>query len=377
MPPDKPHWKELFTDVVTSGLCTGCAACIVACPYDVLEYDTDDGAYKPVPRRRRRRASRTARTARRAARCARGRARGSATGRPRSTRSASGASAPPRRSTASPTTWCSPARRTPSSRRSARTAASSPRSSSTRSSTTRSTPRSSRASRATARPGGRCPSSRAPAPRSSRPRARATPTRPTCSRTARPIEAGAERIGLVGMGCMTSAPGAMAARKAGKIARRLSLTIGLMCSKTFDDAIFEELFEARYGMPRARITKMNIKGVFQLWLDRRLLPRGPPQRGARTGRARGARSARTSPLSTPTCRRAASGRSTTGPLSSCARTVAADLLAAMVTDGAVEVRPGDDDPGAIALLRKLARVSRRRWPATAVAAPGRLPAPAG
>ncbi|HLK46336.1 MAG TPA: coenzyme F420 hydrogenase/dehydrogenase beta subunit N-terminal domain-containing protein, partial [Acidimicrobiales bacterium] len=45
--PDKPQWKELYTDVVTSGLCTGCAACIVVCPYDVLEYDTSGGAYKP------------------------------------------------------------------------------------------------------------------------------------------------------------------------------------------------------------------------------------------------------------------------------------------------------------------------------------------
>ena len=33
--------------------------------------------------------------------------------------------------------------------------------------------------------------------------------------------------------------------------------------------------------------------------------------------------------------------------------------------------PGDDDPGAIALLRKLSTVSRRRWPETAVAAPRR------
>ena len=44
---EKPQWKELFSEVVTSGLCTGCAACVVACPHDVLEYDADDGDYKP------------------------------------------------------------------------------------------------------------------------------------------------------------------------------------------------------------------------------------------------------------------------------------------------------------------------------------------
>jgi coenzyme F420 hydrogenase subunit beta len=47
MPPEKPQWKELFTEVVTSGLCTGCSACVIACPYDVLEYDDADGHYKP------------------------------------------------------------------------------------------------------------------------------------------------------------------------------------------------------------------------------------------------------------------------------------------------------------------------------------------
>ena len=46
-----------------------------------------------------------------------------------------------------------------------------------------------------------------------------------------------------------------------------------------------------------------------------------------------------------------------------------ELLNAMVEAGAVEVRPGDDDPDAIALLRRLSGVSRKRWPATAVAAP--------
>src|SRR5271156_2294952 len=47
MPVDKPHWADLYTEVVTSGLCTGCAACVVVCPYDVLGYDDSEGNYKP------------------------------------------------------------------------------------------------------------------------------------------------------------------------------------------------------------------------------------------------------------------------------------------------------------------------------------------
>jgi hypothetical protein len=48
----------------------------------------------------------------------------------------------------------------------------------------------------------------------------------------------------------------------------------------------------------------------------------------------------------------------------------------MVSDGVIETRPGDDDPGAIELMRKLARASRRRWPSEAVPEPGVLPSPA-
>ncbi len=46
----------------------------------------------------------------------------------------------------------------------------------------------------------------------------------------------------------------------------LRLSIGLLCSKTFDDAIFAELFDEHYGLERADILKMNIKGVFQIWM---------------------------------------------------------------------------------------------------------------
>ena len=51
--PDKKErwsfsWKHLYDEVVTSGLCTGCAGCVIACPHDVLSYDDLNGHYKPV-----------------------------------------------------------------------------------------------------------------------------------------------------------------------------------------------------------------------------------------------------------------------------------------------------------------------------------------
>jgi coenzyme F420 hydrogenase subunit beta len=50
------------------------------------------------------------------------------------------------------------------------------------------------------------------------------------------------------------------------------------------------------------------------------------------------------------------------------------LFAAMEAAGVIETRPIEDDPGAVALLNRLSKVSRKRWPATAVPMPGRLPA---
>ena len=53
-----------------------------------------------------------------------------------------------------------------------------------------------------------------------------------------------------------------------------------------------------------------------------------------------------------------------------------EIIVKMLQDGSLIGRPGDDDPGAIALLRKLSRVSRKRWPEdSAVEAPRLVPPP--
>ena len=49
--------------------------------------------------------------------------------------------------------------------------------------------------------------------------------------------------------------------------------------------------------------------------------------------------------------------------------VGRELMESMQSDGWIEVRPGDDDPGAIELMHKLARKQRARWPEFAPAEP--------
>ena len=41
------QWKELHDEVINSGLCTGCAGCVIACPHDVIGYKHEPGHYKP------------------------------------------------------------------------------------------------------------------------------------------------------------------------------------------------------------------------------------------------------------------------------------------------------------------------------------------
>jgi coenzyme F420 hydrogenase subunit beta len=186
---------------------------------------------------------------------------------------------------------------------------------------------------------------------------------------------GAEKLALVGMSCQSSVPPVMTVRKAGKPARRFVLNIGLLCSKTFDDAIFEELFEARYGLRKQDMVKMNIKGVFQIWM-RDGSYHEVPLKECHAWTREGCKlcpdfAAEHADIST-----GGIGAFNDWTLTIIRTDLGREIMVKMLQDGTIEGRPGDDDPGAIALLRKLSARSRKRWPATAVPAPGLMPAPA-
>jgi coenzyme F420 hydrogenase subunit beta len=172
---------------------------------------------------------------------------------------------------------------------------------------------------------------------------------------------GLEKLAMVGMSCMSSVPPVMQARKAGKPARKFALNIGLLCSKTFDDAIFEELFEAKYGLKKQDMVKMNIKGVFQIWMkdgSYHEVNLKECHQWTRQGC-----------MTCPDFAAEHADISTGGigafndwTLTIVRTDVGRKMMIEMLEDGVIEGRPGDDDPGAIELLRKLSIVSRRRWP---------------
>ncbi|MBO0729190.1 MAG: Coenzyme F420 hydrogenase/dehydrogenase, beta subunit C-terminal domain [Acidimicrobiaceae bacterium] len=182
------------------------------------------------------------------------------------------------------------------------------------------------------------------------------------------VEAGAERLALVGMSCQSSVPPMMRARKAGKVGRRLELSIGLLCSKTFDDAIFEELFEAKYGLAKADMVKMNIKGVFQIWM-RDGSYHEIPLKECHAWTREGCKSCPDFAAEHADISTGGIGAFNDWTLTVVRTDAGREIIDAMLADKAIETRPGDDDPGAIALMRKLSVVSRRRWPETAVEAP--------
>ena len=178
------------------------------------------------------------------------------------------------------------------------------------------------------------------------------------------LEAGHSRLALVGMSCQSSVPPVMWARTAGKIAKPIVFNLGLLCSKTFDDAIFEELFWTKYGLAKEHMVKMNIKGVFQIWMD--------------DGSYHEVNLKECHACTRDGCNHCPDfaaehadiscggiGENANWTLTIVRTDLGREIISRMVEEGVIEARPGDSDPGAIALMRKLAEKSRSRWPTTA------------
>lgn len=180
-------------------------------------------------------------------------------------------------------------------------------------------------------------------------------------------ERGLSKLALVGMSCQSSVPPVMWHRKVGKAGKPFVFNIGLLCSKTFDDAIFEELFEAKYGIKKADIKKVNIKGVFQIWChDGSYHEVNLKECHAWT--REGCTSCPDFAAEHADISTGGIGKDNDWTLTIVRTDLGREIIKGMLDDGVIIAKPGDSDPDAIKLMRRLSIVSRRRWPKEAHAA---------
>jgi len=173
---------------------------------------------------------------------------------------------------------------------------------------------------------------------------------------------GIKRLALVGMSCQASINGTLQARRVNKYARRIEITLGLLCSKSFAYDGMRQVITEDYGVPLDDIAKVNIKGRFQVW--RRStgelveIPLKQMQQATREGcKLCPDFAAEHADIAT-----GGLGQRDGWTLAVVRTQRGEDWMREAEADGVITVRSGEEDPAALALMAKLAARSRGRWP---------------
>ncbi len=188
-------------------------------------------------------------------------------------------------------------------------------------------------------------------------------------------EAKLRQIALVGMSCQASINGTVEAYAVNKYKRKIALTLGLLCSKTFTYDGQRQVL-AEHGVDIADVVKINIKGRYQVW--------------TRDGGYHELPLKRFHPHTRPGCKLCPDFAAEHADIS-CGGIGADDAwtltivrtargeewLQGALDAGLIEARPGETDEVAMNLLTKLSTWSRKRWPGDTLPeshrAPGVLP----
>ncbi|MBW3659212.1 MAG: Coenzyme F420 hydrogenase/dehydrogenase, beta subunit C-terminal domain [Actinobacteria bacterium] len=179
-------------------------------------------------------------------------------------------------------------------------------------------------------------------------------------------------VALVGMSCMASINGTISAYGINKYKRKVALTIGLLCSKTFTYDGQEQVL-AEHGIAMEDVVKINVKGRYMVWTRdggfheiplKELHPHTRP--GCRTCPDFAAEHA---DIST-----GGIGADDNWTLTLVRTERGEEWMRGVIDAGLVEARPGEDDAVAMKLLTALSTKSRQRWPAELVPAGARRPA---
>jgi coenzyme F420 hydrogenase subunit beta len=176
-------------------------------------------------------------------------------------------------------------------------------------------------------------------------------------------EMGLSKVALVGMSCQSSVTGALQARRVNKWRRKIAWTFGLLCSKTFTyGGLMDEIAQRELGLDLDHLIRVNVKGKLLFYTDDGAEHTYSLKEAHRFTR--------------PGCLRCPDfaaehadisfgglGQSDGWTLTIVRTELGEDIWNRAVAEGVVQSRPASEDPKAVDLMFRLAQKSRDRWPA--------------